>query len=143
MEISQMTVSDLEEIKDTLYADFDDFWTYTCFLEELKNPNSTYFVAKSGTQIVGFAGIWQAVDDIHITNIVVKKDFRQKGIGSKLLEKLIETAASKKVVSLTLEVNCHNQSAINLYKKYNFTHLGTRKKYYNSTDDAYIMTLFF
>ena len=143
MEISQMTLSNLEEIKDILYTDFDDFWTYTCFLEELKNPNSMYFIARIDGQIIGFAGIWQAVDDIHITNIVVRKDFRQKGIGYKLLEKLIETAASRKVFSLTLEVNCHNQSAIKLYEKYNFKHLGTRKKYYNGTDDAYIMTLFF
>lgn len=143
MEIRQMTISDLEEIKDTLSTDFDDFWTYSCFLEELKNANSMYFVARIDKQIVGFAGIWQAVDDIHITNIVVKKDFRQKGIGSKLLEKMIEIATSKKVVSLTLEVNCNNQPAIKLYKKYNFKHLGTRKKYYHGTDDAYIMTLFF
>lgn len=143
MEISQMTIFDLEDLKDTLYKDFDNFWTYTCFLEELQNPNSMYFVAKIKSEIVGFAGIWQSVDDIHITNIVVKKDFRQKGIGSKLLEKLIEIAISKKVDSLTLEVNCNNKSAIDLYTKYNFKYLGTRKKYYHQTDDAYIMTLFF
>ena len=143
MEINQMTISDLEEIKETLTTNFDDFWSYSCFKSELENPKSTYFVARLNNQIVGFAGIWEAVDDIHITNIAVNKDFRKQGIASQLLEKLIETAKSKNTISLTLEVNCKNVAAIHLYEKYNFSRLGTRKKYYNGTDDAYIMTLFF
>jgi len=143
MEIKQMTISDLEELKEILTIQFDDFWTYSCFQSELENPKSTYFVARLENKIVGFAGIWEAVDDIHITNIAVKKDFRKQGIASKLLEKLITTAKLKNTSSLTLEVNCKNSAAIHLYEKYNFVNLGRRKKYYNGTDDAYIMTLFF
>ena len=145
MEISIMKPSDLEEIKDTLETSFDDFWNYNILRSELASENSTYYIAKisNNNNIVGFAGIWQAVDDMHITNIVVKKDFRQKGIGSKLLEKLIETSKQKNVISLTLEVNYKNTPAIRLYEKYGFKHVGRRKKYYNNTDDALIMTLFF
>lgn len=128
MEISRMTQDDLTQLKDTLLKDFDDFWSYTCLQEELQNPNSTYFVARIGSQIVGFAGIWQAVDDIHITNIVVKKDFRQTGIGSKLLETLIQAAKSTSMQSLTLEVNCNNTPAIGLYKKYGFSVMRHTKK---------------
>lgn len=36
-----------------------------------------------------------------------------------------------------------NVPAINLYKKYGFEVLGTRKKYYDNKFDAYIMTKFF
>lgn len=143
MEISIMKLSDLEEIKNTLEADFDDFWNYNIIKSELCNENSTYYIAKISNTIVGFAGIWQAVDEMHITNIVIKKDFRQKGIGSKLLEKLIETTKQKNIVSLTLEVNCKNLPAIKLYEKYGFEYVGRRKKYYNNIDDALIMTLFF
>ena len=143
MEISIMKLSDLEEIKDTLESDFDDFWNYNILRNELVNENSIYYIAKISDNIIGFAGIWQAVDDMHITNIAVKKDFRQKGIGSKLLEKLIETSIQKNVHSLTLEVNYKNVPAIKLYEKYGFKYVGKRKKYYNNIDDALIMTLFF
>ena len=145
MEISIMKPSDLEEIKDTLETSFDDFWNYNILRSELASENSTYYIAKisNNNNIVGFAGIWQAVDDMHITNIVVKKDFRQKGIGSKLLEKLIETSKQKNVISLTLEVNYKNVPAIKLYEKHGFKYVGKRKKYYNNIDDALIMTLFF
>ena len=140
LEIYNMTDYDLSLLKDILIDDFDDFWTYDILQEELNNPNSEYFVAKLENNILGFAGIWKAVDDVHITDIVVKKSNRQTGIGSKLLEKLIQTAKSQNFNSITLEVNEHNQPAINLYLKYGFKNVGFRKKYYNNKDNAIIMT---
>ena len=140
LEIYNMTDYDLSLIKDILIDDFDDFWTYDVLQEELNNPNSEYFVAKLENNILGFAGIWKAVDDVHITDIVVKKSNRQTGIGSKLLEKLIQTAKSQNFNSITLGVNEHNQPAINLYLKYGFKNVGFRKKYYNNKDNAIIMT---
>ena len=101
LEIYNMTDYDLSLIKDILIDDFDDFWTYDVLQEELNNPNSEYFVAKLENNILGFAGIWKAVDDVHITDIVVKKSNRQTGIGSKLLEKLIQTAKSQNFNSIT------------------------------------------
>lgn len=44
---------------------------------------------------------------------------------------------------ITLEVNEKNLPAIHLYEKYGFTKIGTRKKYYDNTFDAYIMTKYF
>lgn len=141
IEISDMTFDDFKLIEPIYNTQFDDFWSLANLKSELENPNSRCIVAKSNHQIVGFAGIWFSVDDAHITNIVVHKDFRHKGIGSMLLEKLIELAKNKN--SLTLEVNTKNEYAINLYLKYGFENLGIRKKYYKGTQDAYIMTLYF
>ena len=42
--------------------------------------------------------------------------------------------------TFTLEVNVENTPAIKLYEKFGFKNLGIRKKYYNNTTDAYIMT---
>ena len=58
-----------------------------------------------------------------------------------MLEELIKIAKEKKLKDITLEVNVNNIPAINLYKKYNFKEVGIRKKYYNNSDDAIIMTL--
>lgn len=77
-EIASMTLGDLEHIKDTLESDFDDFWNYNVFKSELENPNSTYFVVKSCSEIVGFAGVLVVLDEADITNIVVRKSFRGK-----------------------------------------------------------------
>ena len=139
--ILEMTLSDLEQIKDSLITDYDDFWNYSTFKNELQNPNSKYIVAKLSNTIVGFAGIWKSVDDVHITNLVTCKNFRRQNIGSIMLSKLIEMAEyEKNITSITLEVNSNNIAAIKLYEKFGFKKLGLRKKYYNNTEDAIIMT---
>lgn len=140
LEIYNMTEYDLNLLKDILIDEFDDFWTYDILKDELNNPNSEYFVAKLDNNIVGFAGIWKSIDDVHITDIVVKKSTRRFGIGSSLLQKLIQTAISENFKSITLEVNENNLPAINLYSKYGFKKVGFRKNYYRNKDNAFIMT---
>lgn len=141
LEISEMTLLDLETIHDILISDFDDFWSVSTLKSELQNSNSKYIVAKLDNDIVGFGGIWKAVDDIHITDIVVRKAQRNNGIGSAILAKLIELSkGDENIKSLTLEVNSTNTTAQKLYEKFDFKKVGLRKKYYNNTDDAIIMT---
>ncbi len=142
MEISTMILDDLEQMKDTLYSDFDNFWSYNVLKQELENKNTTYGVAKENSQIVGFAGISVCFDEATLNNIVVKKSCRGRGIGGELLETLIELCADLNMKSLTLEVNSLNTPAINLYEKFGFKNLGIRKKYYNNSQDAIIMTKF-
>lgn len=77
-EISIMNLSDLNEIKSILESEFDNFWNYNIFKSELENPNSTYFIIKQNSQIIGFIGILKIFDTAEITNIVVKKAFRGK-----------------------------------------------------------------
>lgn len=73
-------------------------------------------------------------------NIVVRKDKRQKGIGTKLLNEIFEVTKRLNIQSITLEVNEKNQSAINLYQRFGFQQVGLRKKYYHNTDNAIIMS---
>ena len=139
--IRKMTLEHLEKIKENLAEDFDEFWNKNVLKSELENPSSTYIVAlDEHNNVVGYAGIWQPIDEAHITNIVTKKDKRNNKVATKMLEELIKIATQRKLNNITLEVNVNNIPAINLYKKYNFKEVGIRKKYYNNTDDAIIMT---
>lgn len=142
MDIMTMTLEDLEEMKDTLYSDFDNFWSYNVLKQELVNQNTTYIIAKEISEVVGFAGISICLDEATLNNIVVKKSCRGKGIGGELLESLIELCSDMNMKLLTLEVNTQNTPAIKLYEKFGFKNQGIRKKYYNNTQDAFIMTKF-
>ena len=138
-----MILAHVSAIEDSLANQFDDFWNVTTLKQELQNPNAKVFVALLQNEVVGFASIWKAVDEYHVTNIVVRKDLRQNRIGSQLLETLIEVAKSEHSPLLTLEVNKNNIPAQKLYQKYGFKDVGLRKKYYHNTEDALIMTLYF
>lgn len=141
-EISKMTNEDLENIKDILTTEFDDFWNYNILKQELSNENSCYFVAKNFEDtVVGFAGVLFILDEANVMNIVTKKDFRHQGVGSLLLKSLLLACKEKNMSSITLEVNENNSSALALYNKFGFVNVGVRKNYYNDVDNAVIMTL--
>lgn len=134
----KMDIQDLEEIKDVLLSDFDDFWSYEVLREELLSDSSLYIVAKKQNEIIGFAGIKIIIDEADIMNIVVKKSYRNNGIGSLLLENLILISNKKNLNFINLEVDCKNTIAINLYKKFGFEEISLRKNYYKN-NDAMIM----
>lgn len=131
--IDYMNLSDLKHIKNILNTDFDDFWNYSVFKDELTSKNSTYFVVKDkGNKILGFAGIKIILDEAEIMNIVTKKTCRNQGIGKLLLDRLILEAKNKNVRKINLEVNENNTIAIHLYEKFGFSRNGERKNYYNN-----------
>ena len=140
MEIVTMTLEDLEMMKNTLYSDFDNFWSYNVLKQELENTNTTYIIAKENNHVVGFAGIMTCLDEATLNNIVVKKSCRGRGIGGELLESLIDLCVDLRMKTLTLEVNSSNLPAIKLYEKFGFKNCGLRKNYYNNSNDAIIMT---
>ncbi len=139
--ISNMTFADLENLKNFLQSDFDEFWSYDILLSELSSSNSRYIVAKNkDNTIVGFAGIKIILDEAELMNIVTRKDMRHCGIASSMLNHLLAICKENNIKLLNLEVNTQNTIAINFYKKYNFNEVGFRKKYYDNTYDALLMT---
>lgn len=135
VQITEMSLFDLENIKDILISDFDDFWNYNILKEELESSNSKYIIAKTNDgEIIGFAGIKIILDNADIMNIVVKKSWRKQGVGNLLLNNLISLCKELNLVSLSLEVNEDNLPAIHLYEKVGFKQVGLRKNYYYNND---------
>lgn len=138
--VEKFTLKDLNEIKNTLQSDFDDFWNYNILENELKNESSIYVSCISNDEIVGFAGISIVLDTAELNNIVIKKTQRGNGYSSLLLKELIDIAIQKKCKFFNLEVASNNEVAINLYKKFGFKQVGIRPNYYNGAD-ALLLTL--
>ena len=135
-----MTLNDLNNISNDL-NNYDDFWTFGVFKDELSNSNCHYIVAVEDEAIIGFGGISVVLDEANINNIAVRVDKRNNKIGSRILKNLIETSKSLNCSFITLEVNIKNLPAIKLYENFGFKNLGIRKNYYNGQTDAYIMKL--
>ena len=139
IDINIMTSEDIASIEPSFSESFDKFWSVDILKHDFEDKSSRYIVAKIGNTIIGFAGIKVILDEADIMNIAVRVDKRKLGIGSMLLEKLLEIAKFSNCSSITLEVNENNLPAICLYEKYNFERIGLRKKYYNNTDNAILM----
>lgn len=140
MEFRRMSLDDLNKIASNL-NNFDDFWTFGIFKEELINPKCHYIVAIQDEDILGFGGISVVLDEANINNIAVRFDKRNNKIGSKILLNLIDISKLLNCSFITLEVNVKNLPAIKLYENFGFKNLGIRKNYYKGQFDAYIMKL--
>lgn len=116
-------------------------WSRESFEYEMKeNDKALYVIAECRGNILGYAGLWKILDEGHITNIAVLEEFRENGIATLMINKLLELAREKSISSFTLEVSSRNYVAIKLYESFGFKRCGLRKGYYKDTqDDAIIM----
>ena len=105
-------------------------------IEYLKkeNPFLKNYVFIKSNEPIGLISYSLIYDRIELEYIWVSFEHRKKGIASKLMDKMLEENSN----NITLEVRTTNESAINLYKKYNFKIVSTRKNYYGN-EDAYLM----
>jgi [ribosomal protein S18]-alanine N-acetyltransferase len=140
-EIRLMTTDDIDSVLMVENASFTTPWSRSAFVSELANTGFTrYFVAEWDGRLVGYAGMWIILDEVHITNIAVHPQWRGKKIGEALLCKVIEDAVLAGCIGITLEVRVSNDVARNLYRKYGFNDEGIRKGYYSdNNEDAVIM----
>lgn len=109
------------------------------FLKMYNDSNYQLRVAKLDGEIVGFILI-QITDELNITSLAVKKEFRNFGVGTALLKWAENFALLKKLNVLSLEVNSKNLTAYLLYEKFGFEKRRVRKKYYSDGNDCFEMT---
>jgi len=141
MEITPTLLEHIDDIMVVEKLSFKIPWTRESILEEIKNNKlARYLSAKVNGRVVGYAGMWCVCNEGHITNIAVHPEFRGVGLGTRLMESLIDIAKREGISSLTLEVRKSNIIAQNLYKKFGFEECGIRKSYYaDNGEDAIIM----
>ena len=119
---------------------FNDPWSKALLEQDSQNPNSFYAVYKED-EVLGYAGMTVIAGEANVTNVAVLPQMRRRGIGRKVLGRLIDICIENDFSLITLEVRKSNDGAIALYKSLGFAIEGERKKYYSDNgEDALIMT---
>ncbi len=154
LRIEPMAVADIPEVIVVERASYTMAWPSKAYDYELKqNKLAHYYVLRFFDQqsidevpggrpiIIGLAGMWLMVDQIHISTIAVHPDWRGLGLGEWLLVNLLEAGQPLGAETATLEVRPSNHAAIALYRKYDFREVGRRPHYYpDNNEDALIFT---
>jgi len=138
--ISRAELKHSDEIYNIECESFADPWSLESIEDEILSEDSICLVATENNNTVGYVSMRHIIDEGHINNIAVAKDYRNRGIASLLMETLLKEADRRKIIGTTLEVRVSNYAAVSLYDKYGFIIEGYRKYYYSSpTEDAAIM----
>ena len=139
--IRQAEERDIMAIEGLEKVCFSDPWSYESLEHDiLNNKLSFYIVAEVEGVVCGYVGIWNIVDEGHITNVAVSPDYRRKHIASNMLDVLIASCQEAGVERFTLEVRAGNEPAKALYAGKGFREVGVRAGYYQDNgEDAIIM----
>lgn len=111
------------------------------------SPHSRIFLAVDGDKIVGNSTVDGRNNPriSHRRNIAISvlRDYWGRGVGSGLMQRMVDFAKSTGAEVLSLEVLSDNARAIALYRKFGFESFGTFKKFFKIDGeyfDAYYMT---
>lgn len=131
---------DLDELLLLEKEAFDTPWTRQMFLDELANTFAEYWVIRIEGKLAAYGGFWHIANECHVTNIAVHPDYRHLGLGTLMVEHILNRSRELGVMGVTLEVRPSNTQALRLYEKTGFHQKGVRPHYYEDNgEDAIIM----
>ena len=136
----QMIPEDVPVISKLEEETFSMPWSAEDFRQMIEKEDARYYVAEEDGELLGGCGVLLIVGEGNITNVVIKPEARNRGIGTGLLQYLIEEGYREGLNAFTLEVRVSNQAAIHVYEKVGFVSEGVRPHFYEKpTEDALIM----
>jgi ribosomal-protein-alanine N-acetyltransferase len=98
--------------------------------------------AEAAGQMCGFLCAQSVAKEWEIENVVVGGQSLRMGIGSALVQELVQRAQRKAVSAILLEVRESNLPARRLYQKQGFREVGRRRNYYaDPSEDAILYDL--
>ena len=141
MRIEKMTSGHLDDVYIIETECFSHPWSKQSLEEELNNETSLFLVAKEENEVIGYIGMSIVIDEGYIFNVAVRKNHRNKGVATALINELVTYGKKNNFSFITLEVRESNLPAISLYSKFGFIKAGERKNYYsNPKENAILMT---
>ena len=133
--IQQASPTDLETLSNIEQECFtSEAFSKTQIASLLKAPTSVSLLAKAGEQVVGF--IIGSVNDFgeiklgHIVTIDVVPEYRRKGVGMLMLQKVEREFQYAGVKVCYLEVRADNTAAKKLYQKRGYRQVEVLDDYY-------------
>ena len=97
-----------------------------------RGKNQYWYVAEENGKVIGLGILMNHGNlrkkHVGVITLMVNSDYQNKGVGSLLMDKLINLSESINIIRLELCVFRDNYKAINLYKKFGFKEEGIKVK---------------
>ena len=118
-------------------------WRYTPqrIAALIADPETVALVAHDDSCIQGFAVMQFGDERAHLVLLCVQPAQRQRGIGRRLTEWLLESARVAGIASIGLELRADNAAGLSFYRRLGFTDSGLVPGYYDGHIAAQRMTL--
>jgi len=141
LDIRPMDTGDLAAVAQLERESYEFPWSEGIFRDSLR-VGYHCSVLTLDPIIAGYSVLAVGAGEAHILNVCVRREFRARGLGSRLLDHLIDQARDAGAGMLFLETRPSNLSAIRLYQSKSFVQIGIRRGYYQAAggrEDAIVM----
>ena len=139
--VEQMGLRHLDEVLAIERKSYSTPWSSTSFKNEIYSPYSIALAAVLGGHLAGYILANYRFHEGHILNVTVHPDHLRKGIGTHLMQLVMDMLKQRNCTLAYLEVRESNTAARQLYEKLSFYVAGRRKAYYiEPFEDAVLMT---
>ncbi len=131
----------VEDLKKCMALDqntIGGIWTIHHWQKELTDNRRLCMGCFKGKELLGLASGWLAIEEIHITLILVNPLYQGLGIGKTILKSLLMESKKKGAEKAILEVKDSNTSAKAFYESLNFKKIHCRSKLYKDGSNAII-----
>lgn len=140
--IRSMVERDVARVVELEASAFGSPWEADTFRRLLGRTGAELLVVEVRAEVVAYAVLWCILDQGELANIAVDDMWRRRGIGARLLDRVLERARERGVTDLFLEVRQSNMVARDLYRRRGFTSIGVRRNYYDSPrEDACVLRI--
>ncbi len=140
LQIRWLIRRDMPEVLAIEQESFDYSWTEEEFLCILRQRNCIGMVAEIDHEIVGFMIYELHKSNLYVLNFAVAKEYRHQGIGTRMVQRLVDKLSLQRRKEILLEVRERNLSAQLFFKSQNFYAVTVLRNHYDDTsEDAYIM----
>ena len=138
--IRWMIRRDMEDVLSIERHSFEFPWFEEDFIRCLRQRNCIGMVAEHGERVVGFMIYELHKTRLHILNFAVAPEFRRRGVGRQMVDKLVSKLSSQRRTRITLEVRETNLPAQLFFKQLSFRATMVLRSFYeDSPEDAYLM----
>ena len=127
--IRPMLPVDLDAVMRVEKAAYSHPWSES-ILRDCLRVGYVCCVCQHDDAIVGHAVMSVAVGEAHLLNICVSPDLHGRGLGRRLLRRMLRVAGEHAVDTVFLEVRASNAAAAYLYESEGFCEVGRRRGYY-------------
>lgn len=138
--IRDAEANDIDSIMALENGSIEHPWTKDAIEDLINSENKVCLVIEADNKVLCYVGAETVLDECNIGNIVTDKDYRGRGLGTKMMTSLMEELRRRGIKKVFLEVEHDNLPAIALYEKQGFTRYGQRRGYYGPGKDAILMT---
>lgn len=143
LQIRPMAEVDLAAVMEVELRAFPHPWSEGNFRDCLGAGYECRVLARE-ERIIGYGVLSLAVDEAHILTLCIDPELQGKGLGRRLLERLLNMAKQQHADTAFLEVRASNRVALGLYRAVGFNEVGVRRGYYpagNGREDAIVLAL--